>query len=183
VLCGFSYHKRVIRPPALRGREKALDLVMRRLLRFATLHVKRAHTVAQIQDHQKENNMFDQEILASQVKAERFPFSSEGEITLAVRNKNYALGPVMLHLVMKPGSVIPAHLHEGVAEVLYVVEGDFINEGKQYPSGTSLHVKASKPHGPHSTESGCTVLVLWTDKAATQDANLDDFKIAEALAA
>jgi len=125
--------------------------------------------------------MFDQEILTSQLKVDQFPFPCEGKITLAVRNKNYALGPVMLHLVMKPGSVIPAHLHEGVAEVLYVVEGDFINEGKQYQPGTSLHVKAGKVHGPHSTEQGCKLLVLWTDKAATAEANLDDFNIPESV--
>ena len=126
--------------------------------------------------------MFDQEILASQVKSDRFPFPSEGEITLAVRNRNYSLGPVMLHLVMAPGSVIPAHLHEGVAEVLYVLEGDFINEGKQHQPGTSLHVKAGKLHGPHSTEKGCKLLVLWTDKAATEEANLDDFKVSQKAA-
>jgi mannose-6-phosphate isomerase-like protein (cupin superfamily) len=126
--------------------------------------------------------MFDQEILASQVKSDRFPFPSEGDITLAVRNKNYSLGPVMLHLVMTPGSVIPAHLHEGVAEVLYVLEGDFINEGKQHEPGTSLHVKAGKLHGPHSTEKGCKLLVLWTDKAATEEANLDDFKVSQKAA-
>ena len=126
--------------------------------------------------------MYDQEIIASQVKADRFPLPSEGDISLVVRNKNYALGPVMLQLIMKPGSVIPAHLHRGMAEALYVVEGDFINEGKQYLPGTSLHVKAGKPHGPHSTKNGCTVLVLWTDKGATQDANLGDFEIAKAAA-
>jgi quercetin dioxygenase-like cupin family protein len=126
--------------------------------------------------------MFDEEILVSQVQADRFPFPSEGGVTLAVRNKNYALGPVMLHLEMSPGSVIPAHTHENVAEVLYVIEGDFINEGKRYDAGTSLHVKAGKPHGPHSTEKGCKVLVLWTDKAATQDANLDDFHLYKAAA-
>ena len=126
--------------------------------------------------------MFDQEILASQVKSDRFPFPAEGDITLAVRNKNYALWPVMLQLVMAPRSVIPAHLHEGVAEVLYVLEGDFINEGKQHQPGTSLHVKAGKLHGPHSTERGCKILVLWTDKAATEDANLDDFKVPQKAA-
>lgn len=127
--------------------------------------------------------MFDQEILSSQVEVGRFPFPSEGDITLAVRNKNYSLGPVMLHLSMQPGSVIPAHIHEGVAEVLYVVEGEFINEGKTHKPGTSLHVKAGKPHGPHSTKTGCKLLVLWTDKAATADANLDDFTVAEAVLA
>lgn len=124
--------------------------------------------------------MYDQEILASQVKGDRFPFPSEGDITLVVRNNSYALGPVMLQLVMKPGAVIPAHVHQGMAEALYVLEGEFINEGKQYLPGTSLHVKAGKVHGPHSTKKGCTVLVLWTDKAATQDANLGDFEIAKA---
>src|SRR6516164_860672 len=98
--------------------------------------------------------MYDQEILDSQVKADRFPFQSEGDITLAVRNKNFALGPVMVHIVMKPGSVIPAHKHDGMAEALYVLEGDFINEGKEYLPGTSVHVKAGKQHGPHTTKNG-----------------------------
>lgn len=77
---------------------------------------------------------------------------------------------------MKPGSVIPAHIHEGVAEVLYVMEGDFINEGKQHLSGTSLHVKAGQVHGPHTTKKGCNVLVLWTTPT-TKEANLSDFTI------
>jgi uncharacterized RmlC-like cupin family protein len=122
--------------------------------------------------------MIDQEIVASQVKADRFPFPCEGDITLAIRSASYALGPVMLHLVMKPGSSIPAHVHKGVAEVLYVVEGDFINEGKAYTPGTSLHIKAGTSHGPHGTKNGCRLLVLRTDRAATQNAKLDDFTIA-----
>ena len=124
--------------------------------------------------------MFNKEIVASEVKADSFPFPSEGGITLAVRNSNYALGPVMLHLNMRPGSAIPAHLHQGVAEVLYVIEGDFINEGKTHLPGTSLHVKAGQSHGPHTTEKGCTLLLFWTGKAARQDANLNDFVIAKA---
>ena len=64
--------------------------------------------------------MYDQEILNSQVKANRFPFPIEGDITLAVRNKNFALGPVMVHIVMKSGSVIPPHKHEKLAEALCV---------------------------------------------------------------
>jgi len=48
--------------------------------------------------------MVDEEVFESKVKVDRFPFPSEGEITLAVRNANYALGPVMLHIGMKPGA-------------------------------------------------------------------------------
>ena len=122
--------------------------------------------------------MIDLEVLDNQIKADRFPFPSEGDITLAVRNANYSLGPVMLHLTMKPGAVIPAHLHKYVAEVLYIVEGDFINEGKRYQAGATLHVKAGIPHGPHSTENGCKLLVLWTERTSREAADLSDFIVA-----
>jgi quercetin dioxygenase-like cupin family protein len=122
--------------------------------------------------------MVDQEVFDSQLKTDRFPFQSEGDITLAVRNANYALGPVMLHIVMKPGAVIPAHLHKGMAEALYVVEGNFINEGKLYEAGTSLHFKAGNVHGPHSTKNGCRLLVLWTERTSKESADLSDFIIA-----
>jgi hypothetical protein len=39
--------------------------------------------------------MVDQEVFGSQLKSDRFPFPSEGDVTLAVRNANYTLGPVM----------------------------------------------------------------------------------------
>jgi quercetin dioxygenase-like cupin family protein len=119
--------------------------------------------------------MVDQEVYDRQVKVGRFPFKSEGEITLAVRNANYTLGPVMLHIVMKPGAVIPAHHHDNMAEALYVAEGDFINEGKDYQVGTSLHFKAGKPHGPQSTKNGCKLLVLWTERTSNESADLSDF--------
>ena len=123
--------------------------------------------------------MLDKDILASQVTANKFPFPCEGNITLAVRNQDYALGPVMLHLVLAPGSVIPAHRHDGVAEVLYIVEGDFINEGKTHLPGESLHIRQGTVHGPHTTKAGCQVLVLWTAHAAGLQANLADFTVAQ----
>jgi quercetin dioxygenase-like cupin family protein len=126
--------------------------------------------------------MVDQEVIGSQLKTDRFPFQSEGDITLAVRNANYTLGPVILHIAMKPGAVIPAHLHKGMAEALYVVEGDFTNEGKQYQLGTSLHFKAGKVHGPHTTKNGCKLLVLWTERTANEAADLTDFVIAKEAA-
>jgi len=121
--------------------------------------------------------MVDLEVIGSQFKTDRFPFESEGDITLAVRNANYTLGPVMLHIAMKPGAVIPAHLHKGMSEALYVVEGDFTNEGKQYQMGTSLHFKAGKEHGPHTTKNGCKLLVLWTERTMKEAADLSDFVI------
>jgi anti-sigma factor ChrR (cupin superfamily) len=89
----------------------------------------------------------------------------------------------MLHIGMKPGAVIPAHLHKGMAEALDTVEGDFTNEGKQYQAGTSLHFKAGNAHGPHSTNNGCKLLVLWTERASNESADLSDFTLATKAAA
>ena len=127
--------------------------------------------------------MVDKEVLDSQLKADRFPYPSEGDITVAVRNTNYTLGPVMVHIAMSSGAVIPAHLHKGMAEELYVAEGDFTNEGKQYQVGTSLHFKAGKAHGPHSTKNGCKLLVLWTERSSKEAADLTDFTVATKKAA
>jgi quercetin dioxygenase-like cupin family protein len=121
--------------------------------------------------------MVDQEVFDSQIKTDRFPFPSEGDITLAVRNADYTLGPVMLHLVMKPDAVVPAHIHKGMAEALYVVEGDFTNEGKQYEAGSSLHFKAGNVHGPHTTKNGCRLLILWTERPSKAAADLSDFVV------
>ena len=127
--------------------------------------------------------MVDQEVLARQLKEDRFPFPSEGDIKLTVRNANYTLGPVMLHVALKPGAVIPAHLHKGMAEAMYVVEGDLTNEGKQYQPGTSLHFKAGNVHGPHTTKNGCKLLVLWTERSSHEAADLTDFILADKKAA
>jgi quercetin dioxygenase-like cupin family protein len=127
--------------------------------------------------------MVDQEVFDSQLKEDPFPFPSEGDIALKVRNGNYTLGPVMLHIVMSSGAVIPAHLHKGMAEALYVVEGDFTNEGKLYDAGTSLHFKAGSIHGPHTTKNGCKLLVLWTERTSRESADLSDFTVATRKAA
>jgi quercetin dioxygenase-like cupin family protein len=89
----------------------------------------------------------------------------------------------MLHLVMKPGAVVPKHLHKGMAEALYVIEGDLTNEGKQYQAGTSLHFKAGNAHGPHSTKNGCKLLILWTERTSKEAADLSDFVVATEKAA
>ena len=115
--------------------------------------------------------MIDKEVFGSDISPDRFPFPSRGDVMLAVRSADYTLGPVILHLDMKAGSTIPVHMHEGVAEVLYVIEGDFTNEGNIYKPGDSLHIKAGHPHGPHGTRNGCKMLVLWTEKPSTERPN------------
>ena len=52
---------------------------------------------------QERGIMVDQEVFGSQLKTDRFPFPSDGDVTLAVRNADYTLGPVMLHVGSRRG--------------------------------------------------------------------------------
>lgn len=117
----------------------------------------------------------DQEVFDSQIKMDAFPFPHKGDITLGARNTNYTLGPVMLKLEMKPGAFIPAQVHKNVAEVLLKA----ISPTTASPTkpGTTLHVKAGGLHGPHTTEKGCRVLVLWTERTSHEAADLSDFTV------
>jgi quercetin dioxygenase-like cupin family protein len=63
---------------------------------------------------------------------------------------------------MAPGAVIPRHLHSHADETVYVLEGDFIEEGTTYGDGAYFIGKSGIAHGPHKTKNGCTVLTHWT---------------------
>jgi quercetin dioxygenase-like cupin family protein len=73
---------------------------------------------------------------------------------------------------MQPGDVIARHYHGGQAQTLYILEGDFIDEGTSYSAGTELNVKPNTHHGPHSTETGVTFLAMFTGNV-----DLTDFKL------
>ncbi|GLV53274.1 hypothetical protein KDH_01290 [Dictyobacter sp. S3.2.2.5] len=117
---------------------------------------------------------WNQTVETSKVQAIPAPFpNTKGTITLNILNGDQSLGPAMALLRMEPGSEIPRHLQERVTETLYILDGDFIDEGTSYPAGTELNVKPMVPHGPHTTQNGCSALVMFSYPSA-----LDDFKLA-----
>jgi len=59
---------------------------------------------------------------------------------------------------MEPGATIPRHSHTHADEKVYVLEGDFIEEGEAFGPGSYFVGKAKTTHGPHQTEQGCLVL-------------------------
>lgn len=61
---------------------------------------------------------------------------------------------------MAAGSSIPAHSHTHADQMVFVVEGDLVEEGVTYGPGSFLVAKAGTPHGPHDTAGGC-VLLTW----------------------
>lgn len=123
--------------------------------------------------------MIDKVMKSEDVEEVNFPYPGyTGEIKIKPLNGDYALGPSMIHIRMEPGAFVPPHLHKKATEVLCILDGDFINEGKSYGSGEFLHTKPGTVHGPHTTKKGCSFLALYT--ANKGEADLNDFFLAEA---
>jgi anti-sigma factor ChrR (cupin superfamily) len=109
---------------------------------------------------------------ATQAIAAPFP-NTKGTVTIKVLNSDQSLGPAVVLLRMEPGSEIARHMHERTTETAYVLDGDFMDEGISYPVGTEWNVKPLTAHGPHTTKTGCSVLVTYSYPSA-----LDDFTLA-----
>jgi len=117
---------------------------------------------------------FTQTVETSKTEAIPAPFpNTKGTATLKVLNSDQSLGPAVALLRMEPGSEIPRHLHERTTETSYVLDGDFINAGISYPKGTEFNITPNTIHGPHTTKTGCSVLVTFSYPSV-----LDDFKLA-----
>jgi quercetin dioxygenase-like cupin family protein len=63
---------------------------------------------------------------------------------------------------LAPGATIPRHCHTHANETVYVLSGDFIEEGTEYQAGSYFVAKAGTIHGPHHSRTGCVVLTHWT---------------------
>jgi quercetin dioxygenase-like cupin family protein len=115
-----------------------------------------------------------QTVEASKIEAIPAPFpKTKGTATLKVLNSEPSLGPAVALLTMEPGSEVPRHLHERTTEMSYVLDGDFISEGITYGKGTIFNITPNTIHGPHTTKTGCSVLVTFSYPSV-----LDDFKLA-----
>lgn len=110
----------------------------------------------------------------SKIKAIPAPFpNTKGNVTLKVLNSDQSFGPAAALVFMEPGSEIARHVHERTTEMSYVLHGDFISEGVTYSKGTEIHIKPNAVHGPHTTKTGCTLLVTFSYPSV-----LDDFQLA-----
>jgi anti-sigma factor ChrR (cupin superfamily) len=59
---------------------------------------------------------------------------------------------------IQAGASIPAHWHSKANETVFVMDGDFVEDGASNLPGSYFVGKARTTHGPHSTVRGCTVL-------------------------
>jgi anti-sigma factor ChrR (cupin superfamily) len=131
--------------------------------------------IESMRDKKKGDVMSSTQIVeASKIEAIPAPFpETKGNTSLTVLNSEQSLGPAVALLRMEPGSEVPRHLHERTTEMSDVLDGDFISEGVSYPKGTVFNIKPNTIHGPHTTKTGCSVLVTFSYPSV-----LDDFKLA-----
>jgi ChrR Cupin-like domain len=100
------------------------------------------------------------DINASEMGPFPIPGATEGALTAMFLNQDLASGPIVAVMRMAPGSQIPEHYHQRTAEMVYVLEGDFVNNGVTYGAGTSFAHAPTVQHGPHGTVNGCTVMFM-----------------------
>ena len=90
--------------------------------------------------------MVDQEVLERQLKVDRFPFPCEGEVTLAVRNANYTLGPVPgWHVAAFQGrqGTRPAHHQEAALSQQYACPLQLLLSGPRCASSSQTSARAA----------------------------------------
>ena len=63
---------------------------------------------------------------------------------------------------LAPGASIPRHRHSAADETVYVIEGDFVEDGESFGAGSFFAGKAGTDHGPHRSATGCTVLTRFS---------------------
>lgn len=59
---------------------------------------------------------------------------------------------------MEAGAQVPAHYHSKADEIVYVLSGEYIENGESYGPGTFFFGKANTPHGPQGSTQGCVTL-------------------------
>ncbi len=84
-------------------------------------------------------------------------------------NLDYAIGPATMVFHFGPGTFIPAHYHKKARETFYILEGEFIDDGKTYGPGTFFGCTPGTVHGPHETKTGAIALVFQTDQVDPSD--------------
>jgi anti-sigma factor ChrR (cupin superfamily) len=87
-------------------------------------------------------------------------------VSMKVLRQEPTSGAMTVMTRMDAGSSIPAHRHTRADETVYVLDGEFVEDGVSYGPGSFFSGRAASVHGPHRSTKGC---VLLTTFSATLD--------------
>jgi len=91
----------------------------------------------------------------------RSPLDFAGVSMKTLRSDEWTGGMTVMTRVA-PGATIPAHSHTHADETVYVVDGDFIEDGTSYGPGSFFAGPAGTFHCPHRTSKGCVLLTTFS---------------------
>jgi quercetin dioxygenase-like cupin family protein len=85
-------------------------------------------------------------------------------VSMRVLHTDEPTGAMTVMTKMEPGARIPAHSHSLANETVYVIEGDFVEDGFSHGPGSFFSGSAGTVHGPHATAHGCVLLTTFSAK-------------------
>jgi len=101
---------------------------------------------------------------AVSVNVNDLKWSRSAEYSAGTEEKVLSMGgtiaPRTTLLKLPPGWKMTNHSHR-FTELHYVLEGQIESQGNKYPAGTFRMIPKEVDHGPFSSETGATVLVIW----------------------
>jgi anti-sigma factor ChrR (cupin superfamily) len=83
-------------------------------------------------------------------------------VTIQTLHTDDISGAMIVLTHIAAGATIPQHWHTSAGETVFVLSGDFIEQGRSYGPGAFFVGKAGTSHGPHNSASGCTVLTTFS---------------------
>lgn len=103
----------------------------------------------------------DTVVLPSDLKWAPFAFPGFcGNSEAAFVNTDTDRAPFIALLRMPPGAVLARHFHTRQIEAVHVLEGTMINNGTPLPKGSTLVHAPGVIHGPHTTDTGTTLMFI-----------------------
>lgn len=103
------------------------------------------------------------------------PFSLPGwtgKTLAAFVNTDLEQAPFIAMAKLEPGAILQRHYHIKATEAVYVVAGQMINNGTILHPGSFLVHGPGIEHGPHTTETGCTLMFIQHPGVDEQDSVL-----------
>lgn len=82
-------------------------------------------------------------------------------VDLMVLRRDEATGGLTVLRKFHPGVTVPAHSHPQAAESVWVVSGEWEEDGRVYGAGTFFHVPRGVRHGPHVARSEVVSLTVF----------------------
>jgi len=83
-------------------------------------------------------------------------------VSMKVLRQDSTSGAMTVITKMDAGASIPAHSHTDADETVYVLDGEFIEDGVSHGPGSFFSGRARSVHGPHRTTKGCVLLTTFS---------------------